>query len=288
MTSTTEFDAALAPARDVIAAQRSEPDTSVGYVQGILSHDISTELGRLQLLESQVDPATHAVLEARGIADGGRFLEIGAGAGSVAYWLADRFPGGEVTAVDVSTSFLDDTGRSNLRIVQADVRTHDFEPGSFDLIHARTVLMHIPEREEVLRRLVSWLAPGGWLVTEDLVLSPVDSSPHDEFRHAFEAIGQAMASSIGSDLWWGRTLPAPLTRAGLVDAGLHATYYPVGGSNEIGRLWRATFSQSADYLVASGLLTRADLDSALALLADPDFLDLGPSIIAAWGRRPPA
>jgi hypothetical protein len=34
---------------------------------------------------------------------------------------------------------------------------------SFDLVHVRAVLMHIPDRMAVLRRL----APGGWLVAED-------------------------------------------------------------------------------------------------------------------------
>jgi len=32
---------------------------------------------------------------------------------------------------------------------------------AFDLIHARLVLIHIPEREKVLARLVAALKPGG-------------------------------------------------------------------------------------------------------------------------------
>lgn len=38
---------------------------------------------------------------------------------------------------------------------------------SFDLIHARLVLAHLPARDQVLPRLVASLRPGGWLVVED-------------------------------------------------------------------------------------------------------------------------
>ena len=52
------------------------------------------------------------------------------------------------------------------------VRRHDVrhEPppgGPFDVIHARLVLLHLPERKRVLRELVRALVPGGWLVLEE-------------------------------------------------------------------------------------------------------------------------
>jgi trans-aconitate methyltransferase len=44
----------------------------------------------------------------------------------------------------------------------------DGQPGRHRaLVHARLVLVHIAERERVLRRLVSALRPGGWLLIED-------------------------------------------------------------------------------------------------------------------------
>ena len=38
---------------------------------------------------------------------------------------------------------------------------------SFDLVHERLVLVHVPERVAALGRLVSALRPGGWLLAED-------------------------------------------------------------------------------------------------------------------------
>jgi SAM-dependent methyltransferase len=72
-----------------------------------------------------------------------------------------------VTATDLETDFLAELSLPNLEVLRHDVRIDEFPERTFDLIHARTVLMHLPERMATLRRVVSWLAPGGWLLVED-------------------------------------------------------------------------------------------------------------------------
>jgi len=52
------------------------------------------------------------------------------------------------------------------------VRRHNMatEPlpeAAFDLVHARLVLMHLPEREQALARMISALKPAGWLIDEE-------------------------------------------------------------------------------------------------------------------------
>jgi SAM-dependent methyltransferase len=262
------------------------PPAGADYRTGVLSHGIATELGRLRLLESQLDPATREVIGARDPRPDWHVLEVGAGAGSIARWLGGLVPDGTVTAIDVETRFLASDARGGPRVIRGDVREHDFAAASFDLIHARTVLMHLPERESVIDRLVSWLRPGGWLVLEDLVVTPADSSPRPLVRQAFAAIEEAMAATIGTDMRWARSYPAPLGAAGLVELGLSARYYPVAGGSDIGRLWATTFEQSASFIVGQGLLGAQELAETAQLFADPGVIELGPSIIAAWGRRP--
>jgi hypothetical protein len=53
-----------------------------------------------------------------------------------------------------------------------------------------------------------------------------------------------------------------------------------------GDAWRLTFVQLRQPMLASGLATTADIDSAVALCADPCFSVLSPVTMAAWGRRP--
>ena len=38
---------------------------------------------------------------------------------------------------------------------------------TFDLVHARLVLVHVPDRDRALRTMAEVLRPGGWLLVED-------------------------------------------------------------------------------------------------------------------------
>lgn len=144
----------------------STPPVGDRYGAGVLGHEVSTEVKRLRLLEQMLDPGTIRVLDARGIHTSWCCLELGAGAGSIARWLASRCPDGQVVATVVGTTFLERLTAPNLQVMQHNVVTEDFPPGSFDLVHARWLLVNLPEREEVLAKAVTWLAPGGWLVIE--------------------------------------------------------------------------------------------------------------------------
>src|SRR5262245_22870788 len=70
----------------------------------VLTKDFRGEHERLRLLESHVDPLSVAAIEAVGLSRGARCLEIGAGAGSIARWLAERVGDpGLVVATDLDT-----------------------------------------------------------------------------------------------------------------------------------------------------------------------------------------
>ena len=76
---------------------------------------------RLRTLEAIFDAGTIAELEARGVGGGWRCLEVGAGGGSIALWLADRVaPEGAVLATDLDTTVLAGLSRPEL-----EVRVHD-------------------------------------------------------------------------------------------------------------------------------------------------------------------
>jgi ubiquinone/menaquinone biosynthesis C-methylase UbiE len=126
-------------------------------------HTAADERRRLDLFAGRLDPVTKRRIGLLGLAPDVRCLEIGGGRGSIARWLCqDVAPQGQVTATDLETGFLSELPLPNLTVLRHDVRTDDFPEGSFELVHVRAVLMHIPERMATLRRMVSWLAPGAW------------------------------------------------------------------------------------------------------------------------------
>src|SRR6266571_2706725 len=128
------------------------------------------ERARLAGLSAQFDPVTVRHLTAVGVAAGWHCLEVGAGAGSIAGWLAATAGStGRVVATDLDTQFLDDLPRPPVEVVRHDITSDPVEHGAFDLVHARAVLEHLPSRGEVITRLLTALRPGGVLVLEDLV-----------------------------------------------------------------------------------------------------------------------
>src|SRR5207249_5000144 len=135
----------------------------------LLEHDWEQEPRRLQLLEEHADSTSVRRLEATGIDTGWSCLEIGAGRGSIARWLGERVgPSGHVVALDLDTSLLTDLDEPNIDVIEGDLLEIGLAEGSFDLVHARLVLMHIPERWRALERIASLLRPGGHLVLEEL------------------------------------------------------------------------------------------------------------------------
>lgn len=267
----------------------TSPSTADRYAVGVIGHEVPTEQRRLQLLEQMLDPDTIRTLEQRGIEQSWRCLELGAGGGSIARWLASRCPNGQVVATDIGTTFLAGLSAPNLQVLRHDVVTEDFPLGSFDLIHARWLLVNVPEREEVLVKAVTWLAPGGWLVTEDMDLFPVDSSPRPALRRFIDAVEQLLADSHGADLRWARRrMPAALAEAGLVDLGMSVSVKHVGDDGPDDAFYRMSMAQQHSDLVGRGLLSEAQYTVGIAPLDDPAVVDVPFANVVVWGRRPPS
>lgn len=136
------------------------------------SFDNKWELARLRLqaLEEINNPGTFEFLKNKtGIQPGWVCLDAGSGLGLVAQWLAKKVgPGGKVVATDVETRFLKEKASANLQVLTHDITSDPLPENHYDLIHARNLLMHLPDKEDVVKRLVRALRPGGVLVVDDM------------------------------------------------------------------------------------------------------------------------
>jgi len=249
-------------------------------------HGWDGEGDRLATLESLWDPASIARLEAVGIEAGWRCLEVGAGSGSIARWMADRVgDAGHVTAADIDVSHLRGLARPNLTVVQHDVTSDELLPGGQDLVHARLLLKHLPTRDAVLSTLVAALRPGGWLVVEDTDWTAAGAEPPAE---AFAAVLRGLRrlmEQAGGVHDYGRVLPGALRTAGLVDIGAEGTALVLPCATPAVDFYRLTFGQVRDRLIASGLVDETTYATALATLDDPARVALAPTLIGARGRR---
>ena len=238
---------------------------------------------RLAALAELFDPRSRARLEALGLGAGSRVWEVGAGGPSLPAWMASR--GARVLATDVDTTRL--AGLPGVEVCAHELGKDPMPAGPFDFIHARLVLVHVPARDEALRALAGALAPGGWLVIEDAdpALQPLasfEATPAGELANRLKTAFRALLTERGVDLAYGRTLPARLRDAGLVDVGADA-YFPLA-LPACAALERATIAQVGARLVEKGLATQEDLAQHLANVDGGLAITTSP-MVTAWGRR---
>jgi SAM-dependent methyltransferase len=146
---------------------RDETGPTQGYVLG---HS-DRELNRLAIQARLVDPITRGFFHAAGIIAGMRVLDVGTGAGDVAF-LAAELVGetGEVVGVDRAPMALavarKRAGALSLRNVsfrEGDPSSMTFEK-PFDAVIGRYVLMFQPDPTMMLRRVAAHVRRGGVVV----------------------------------------------------------------------------------------------------------------------------
>lgn len=250
------------------------------------------ERDRLTALTGLFDPATRRFLEGVGVGPGWRCLEVAAGTGTIAGWLADRVgAGGEIFATDVDVQYL----RSlppQVTYARHDILSDPLPWGTFDLVHARLLLEHLDDRDLALRRMAAAVRPGGVVVVEDAEMSAeavalsakyLNLPSRDLGRRALDAIA-GLLGGAGADMGYASRLPDSMRQAGLEVVGgeVHSPLVR-GGPQDFGALTMAALRRPA---VGAGLLTEADVDAFLAMTADPGSQYVPFLMTSVWGRRP--
>src|ERR1700730_1168835 len=249
----------------------------------LLEHDWEHEPRRLSLLEAHADPTSIRRLQASGISTGSRCLEVGAGRGSIARWLAREVgPSGEVIALDLDTSLLSDLEEPNVEVRCGDVLDTDLAEGSFDLVHTRLVLMHVPERRRAIARMVSLLRPGGCLLVEELDWMALACDPNPDRVALFRAFDEALPSI---DFECGRALLGELREAGLCDTAADFCVDVVEGATPLAEWEQLSIRALTSQVLSAGTATAEQIDARLAELDDSDYRGLGWAWIGVRGRR---
>jgi 2-polyprenyl-3-methyl-5-hydroxy-6-metoxy-1,4-benzoquinol methylase len=239
--------------------------------------------GWLSFLEQLFDPATVRRLEGVGVAPGWQTLEVGAGRGSIAVWLANRVGDeGRVVATDIDTSLLEELDDDRIEVVRHDVLADDFAPDSFDLVHCRAVLVHLSDPVRAVKRMAGWLRPGGVLVAEEPWTDVARLAPDPIVANAADALGEMLDGSFA------RRLPHTLRDAGLERVEADALLRFFEGGTDSAAFFRRALEGACARLVAAGRLKASEVRRLRDRFDDPSFCDCGWPRIGAIGWKPDA
>lgn len=257
------------------------------------------ERERLDVMARLWDPETIRSVRELGIGAGSRCLEAGAGTGSVARALAELVgPDGRVLAVDRDPRFL--TGLpGQVEVRQADVMAGDLPQRQFDLVHARLLVAYLHPRRQALRRLADAVAPGGWLLVEEVdwtwadLVVPAAPGHVAMVRALSHVMGggaagsdEVTAGSGGFDATCGRRLLADVLGLGFRNESARYHGTQSRGTGEAWLAWQLLVRQFQDAIVAAGLLSQPEVDAWWSLSRDGGSLLASVAMFTVQAQRP--
>lgn len=261
--------------------------------------DSPAELERVRLQARVWEPAGRTVLGAiedgLGPGAGLRVLDVGAGAIGwlriLSEWVG---PEGTVVGTDISrtmlaaaASFVEESGLSNVELIEDDLFVSRLPAGSFDLVHSRFQLAGIGRMKAQLAAYRRLLTPGGILVLEEPDSGSWRIEPDAPAAcRLIELIRTAFVAS-GGDFDAGRRLPSLLVEAGIAKPWIRASVRALPPGHPYLRLPIQLAASLQDRLVpgiVEGPALRELLDEAEDELERPATWGTTFTLLSAWGR----
>jgi len=255
----------------------------------ILNQGWAQETERLGALGRLYDPGTRRHIQDLGIGDGWRVLEVGAGSGTLAAWLRQQVgEDGEVVLTDLDVRHLDAAADLGVSVLTHDIMSGPPEPDAFDLVHARSLVEWLPDRDRAVASMVAALRPGGWLMIEDVDMSTAGCAhPASPLKQRAADALATLASMAGGDLNLGRKLLALLERAGLEEVRAEGRVPVQRNGDDTAAFQVLTVDQVGAALVQAGLLSQEEVEAIQRELSTRGTGGgFPPMMVAACGRRP--
>jgi SAM-dependent methyltransferase len=169
-----------------------------------------------------------------------------------------------------------------------DVTTTEIGHAEFDLVHARGILQHLHQREDVLDAMIRAARPGGWVVVTDSDWIQFDAQPLPEpFAELSRLLRESSATQHGHDASWGRRLLTAFQARGLTDVHVDGAVYTMHGGTPSAEWYVGGLARAIEHHRSVGTIPPDfPADEAIAQARDPRFAILSPVSLTARGRRP--
>lgn len=267
----------------------------------LLGHSPAEE-ERLRQQARELENESRWLLDRLGIQPGARAIDLGCGPQGILDLLSERVgPRGAVVGIErsdqsvrLARKFAADRQLANVEVAQGDATATGLPRGSFDVVHARLVLVNVPRPEQVVEEMVALVRPGGVVASHEADYLPHLCDPPSAAWNRLSELYQTYSRANGIDLFVGRRTHRLLRDAGIVDIHVNPVIhvYP-HGHNRRTIFW--DFIQNVrDRMIAHGLIGDGELtrlmDELRRHLDDPRTLVVSHLFFQVWGRKagPPA
>ena len=256
-----------------------------------LGHSES-ELERLTAQARAIDPITRRFFLEAGIVPGMRVLDVGSGAGDVAFLARDLVgEAGSVIGIDRSAAGLafarsraDAQLMHNVSFLEGDLNQILFEE-PFDAVVGRYVLQHTPDPAAALQKLAGHVRSGGIVVFHELDWSGVQSLPPAPLYDQCCQWCIETLQLLGAETHMGSKLYATFVDSGLPAPLMRLEAVIAGGTNTRDRLYLA--AEIARSLLPAmekfGVTTASDVDiDTLAVRMQNQVIANGSIVMGHW------
>ena len=230
-----------------------------------------------------------------GVGAGSAVIDVGCGVLGVVHLLAERIGAdGRVVGLDREARMVESARRLAeqhgvaVEFIEADATATGLPDNSFDLVHARTLLLNVQNPGKILAEMVRIAKLGGVVAVQEPDASAWNCDPP---HPAFDILRSAILDTYrrtGKDFSIGRRIARMLRDAGVHDVQVRATARVTRAGDYYQTFLLAIAGLVRDVIVQAGDLTVDEFDSyAAALRAHleaPDTITCQPIMWQAWGR----
>jgi ubiquinone/menaquinone biosynthesis C-methylase UbiE len=262
----------------------------------LLGHSANEE-ARLRKQPHELAPDSRRLLDQLNIRPGDRAIDIGCGPQGILDLLSERVgPNGKVVGVERSEStlqlarqFIAEHNLRNVEVWLADAKASGLPRASFDVVHARLVLVNVPEPHRVVEEMIALARPGGIVASHEADWGAFACDPPSPAWDRLLEIFEDYSRNNGIDLCVGRKTHQMFRAAGLTDIQAHAVIhvYPPGHNR---RYILCDFLENIkDRLLAEGLIAATEFHYRLTELRrhldNPDTLVISHLFVQVWGKK---
>jgi MFS family permease/ubiquinone/menaquinone biosynthesis C-methylase UbiE len=228
----------------------------------LLGHS-SNEEERLRRLPGELALDSSRFLDQFGIQPGSQAVDLGCGPRGILDLLAERVgKSGIVVGVeqnestlDLARQFIAERELRNVQLHHGDAKATGLPRASFDVVHARLVLVNVPEPHQVVDEMVGLARPGGIVASHEADWGASICDPPSRAWDRLVAVFDEYSRSLGIDLFVGRKTHQMFREAGLINVQviplIHSYHFGSSRRNILCDLLESVH----DGVVMRGLLT---------------------------------